>query len=573
MKRLIAAVSLLGSLAAVGHAMTPSLTTPIYNGVIASSQNVIVDMNAARIDYMSLTASYSSATLSTSTFVDGAKSSVNITLGSTSSYVSLGSSDTLTVSTNSALFATAGTISVNVSSAGPGPLTFSTLTINGVNIFPGTAVIVVSSTSYATWISTTINATVPNVTAAVVPLGGSTFTITCVNPGSFCNTYKVTSSTPALAVVDSTGTTTLGPAFFYNGADNGNFTISGPGFSKLYSEDVEWNADELGYSSNTAVSIANAINANQASLLTASTLTATTVLIVADNTGIVGNQYTLASSTGALTVGKATFIGGQAPASIAINGVTKTAGVNWTIGLSSVTASTGLVVAINSDPVLSTIIIATTNVTCPGCGIVYATATANGINNYPVTPSTGTIIVSSTNFTGGGVSAVNTSNNSLLLPSHGFATGTAVTFTTTAGTPPGKLFSGTNYFVVALDANDIQLASSYANATAVPPVVIGISTQTINGGGTFTVGPLAINGALGLSWYSSDDAVNYNVLMLPNNVTVSTVSFAPSAAAASTYWDFGQVNARYLELKIAGPTAGDYNLTVTPYGKSLANGY
>lgn len=64
------------------------------------------------------------------------------------------------------------------------------------------------------------------------------------------------------------------------------------------------------------------------------------------------------------------------------------------------------------------------------------------------------------------------SGNSLTAPSHGLSTGDGpVQFTTTVALPAG-LFSATNYWVIAVDANTIQLATTFQNAWVPTPVAV-----------------------------------------------------------------------------------------------------
>lgn len=452
MKKIILAVSLLVAIVGQSHAMTAALTSPIYSGPISSTQTINVDLNAARVDFLSVTASYSSATLSASAFTDGALSSVNITVNSTTTLAGVASTDFVNV-----------------------------LTTNGL-------------------------------TAAQITING--------NP-------------------------------IYN------------------------NGWRVNFASFTAIDIVTEVNAQPGYGVTASTSTSTQVKLTCIQTGTFCNNFTLAIvGTSSLTVTGATFSGGTDAGVLVVNGQRFIAGVNYALGTTAVTA-TNIAAAMNANSVLSGIVISTAP---NGSAILYSTATTIGINNYSVTISTPGnhpvgLTLSSNVYTGGSASAVQTSNNSLNLPSHGLANGTQVLFAKSAGTPPGVLISGTTYFAVVLDANDVQLASTLANATATPAVIVGISTQTTNGGGSFTLSPLAIASPLLLTWNASDDGVNFNPLTLPNNVTPTTITVAVTSGQASTYWDFGQINARYLQLKAQGPTAGAFNLTVTPYGKSQANGY
>lgn len=63
-----------------------------------------------------------------------------------------------------------------------------------------------------------------------------------------------------------------------------------------------------------------------------------------------------------------------------------------------------------------------------------------------------------------GVTGVNTSLDTLTIPSHGLSTGAAPTAVQSSGTIPGGLVAATEYWVIVVDANTIQLASSLQNA-------------------------------------------------------------------------------------------------------------
>ncbi|MEY5010866.1 MAG: hypothetical protein RLZZ253_2005 [Verrucomicrobiota bacterium] len=66
-------------------------------------------------------------------------------------------------------------------------------------------------------------------------------------------------------------------------------------------------------------------------------------------------------------------------------------------------------------------------------------------------------------------------DDKLTVTAHGFATGDSVVYVPGAGAEVGGLDAGTVYYVVALDANTIQLASSKANAQELTPVVLDLT--------------------------------------------------------------------------------------------------
>lgn len=84
------------------------------------------------------------------------------------------------------------------------------------------------------------------------------------------------------------------------------------------------------------------------------------------------------------------------------------------------------------------------------------------------------------NFTSGSVSG-----NSITVPAHGYSVGQLVTLTTAATLPTG-LAVNTSYYVIVIDANTIQLATSSANAAAGTAIVLSGA-----GSGSSTVVPTA----------------------------------------------------------------------------------
>jgi len=99
-------------------------------------------------------------------------------------------------------------------------------------------------------------------------------------------------------------------------------------------------------------------------------------------------------------------------------------------------------------------------------------------------------------------SAVTVGTEKITISSHKFETGDAVQVSTTGGLPTG-LSASTTYYVVDSGTNDIQLATTRANAIATPAVVIDLSSQgsgnhTISNYPTVTLGkyPLVFDGDL-----------------------------------------------------------------------------
>lgn len=96
--------------------------------------------------------------------------------------------------------------------------------------------------------------------------------------------------------------------------------------------------------------------------------------------------------------------------------------------------------------------------------------------------------------------AVNTATYVVNIPSHGLVTGLLGQMTTT-GTLPTGLSTATNYWIIAVDANNIAFASTLANANAGTKIAL-----TAQGSGNDTFTPTAIAGATMLYQVSQDGA-------------------------------------------------------------------
>ena len=97
-----------------------------------------------------------------------------------------------------------------------------------------------------------------------------------------------------------------------------------------------------------------------------------------------------------------------------------------------------------------------------------------------------------------GASDVNATTNQITMLNHGYTTGDSVTYSATGGTDTG-LSAGT-YFVIAVDTNTIQLASSLANANADTAVALtgdGTGEQISRAAGDGVAAAMIVNTAPG----------------------------------------------------------------------------
>lgn len=99
---------------------------------------------------------------------------------------------------------------------------------------------------------------------------------------------------------------------------------------------------------------------------------------------------------------------------------------------------------------------------------------------------------------------VTVEDSTVTITDHGFTTGLKIQLTTD-GTLPAPLLTATDYFVIVIDADTIQFASSFANAAAGTFIVIEDAGSV---GATNTVTPVALAGA-SVTFKKSNDAVNW----------------------------------------------------------------
>lgn len=545
MKRFLLALSILAVTTGAAIASSRSYSNTLVNEAGLAYNNTY-PLDVSSLKSVSMAAVYSTDTFSVASFTDGAPSTGSITVLSTASIHGVVGTNTLTIVSgkNSALAAAAGTDTVSVASNTVAALNGSYITLNGTIIkFGRDFFIGTSSNTTATSLSNAVNAMTPFTST----VSGSTVTISCNVAGVACNAYTLTSSAPTYLIV--------GKAKFTGGQDAVSFTLNG---FKL-KNGIDWSTGLS--STNTATSIVTA--ASSISGFTASA-SSNVVTISCTSSGTVCNSYTLTSSSAAaLLAGAGTFSGGVNPVRMAINGTVLTEGVDFNAITSSAVAAVNLSNAINANSTLAPLITASTG----PIGVVTLTSDSVGAGTkYSLWSSNyNGLRPFATAMYGGSSGAVVTTANELHLPAHGFTRALPVLYTKTAGTSPGTLVAGTTYFVVPVDANNIQLAASSANAVAGSPVV-GISTQAAAGAGSFKLTPLAYTGTAGFFWEASNDGSNYNP------VSVSSVTYSsPSSTPTSTLWDLGDINFKWLRLNATAPTTGALNLVVTVNGRSAGN--
>jgi hypothetical protein len=171
------------------------------------------------------------------------------------------------------------------------------------------------------------------------------------------------------------------------------------------------------------------------------------------------------------------------------------------------------------------------------------------------------------NWTGGGTvsavtlpfSDVDTSTDEFTEVGHGFETGLALQVSTDGGLP-NPLAVSTTYYVIKIDADTFQLATSLANANA--GTQIDITTQ---GTGNHTFTPLALAGSLQLQISNSPnagDAERQTDVVWINHGSPDAVA---SATGNLTY----EEDATYLWARfVYTPTSGQGSINIEVCGKS-----
>lgn len=546
MKKTIFAAIALVLVGAAAQAGAPVYTDDLVdNAGLSYSANFDVDLNnkaGSAVNQLSMQATISSASVTATNFTDGSKSTASITV---SNYSQLGinpATNTVTVGSTASLAPTKASASITISSNSA--LSDAYLVFNGHTYLEGRdwfKAATATGTALSLLSTLSQNSIVTFSTSGAGAVISGTATVT----GPVGNTYTLYSSTPTALAISS--------AAFSGGANDGLLgailTVNG----KPYANGISWNS----FDPVTGVSVSTRAAASIATLLgkisgISASAVSSVVYATATVAGSVGNTYTMSSNKAGLVVGGANFSAGRDTASITIDGVVLTNGVEWSAGASSVTAAKSISDAIVADPTLSTVMVSTWS-----GNVVFATSTITGTAaNFSLSSLTSAIAV--VGFTGGGPSNIDLAANTITVAGNALTTGRPVLYTKSAGTDPTPLAAGTTYYPIVVTAGSaFQLSYTSTGALAGLPIDLTAAAT----GGTFALTPLALTGSPSFKWQLSNDGSNFI------DINVSSVTFSSPYTSTSTYWDFGQVNMRYLRLKFTGPTTGGVSLSVKPNGK------
>lgn len=537
----------------------------VYNAALvnqtalAYSQNFVLNLNttpnASGIKALTAQAIYSSATLTTNTFTDGKVSTGAFTVVSTTSLVAANATDMITFPSTTLLTPQSATNKWTVTSAAG--LAGQYIMINGA-IFQDSLFDAPTASGTALGLANYLNSFYSNQFVSTVTTGGTVIFSTAAAGGTQGNQFTFFSSSPTALAAGSLN--------FVGGTNSAltaaSITVNGVRYHQGYI----WH--DTGISSTTAQSFHDTVLQFVPGITSTVTVSGGIGIISATATvaGTAGNGFTFSASTPAITFGSANFSGGQSPAQVCINGSCLTEGNQWNIGASSTTALTATSIASAINTALSTIVKAQAS----GSVVTSTSASVGTLSNYPLSSSTPTAITASgPAMVAGSNSAYTISTGVINIPNHGLTTGYGVTYSTnTSNTTVAPLVNNTVYYAIFVDANDIELATSLANAKA--GTFITLTSSSTVGPHTFTLTPAVFSGTAGLQWQVSNDPAcltgfqNYTTNAL--GVAISSITFATPFTAGSTSWNLGPVGYACIQAAITGPSTGGWAIKVNVNG-------
>lgn len=493
---------------------------------------------------LSMQVTYTSTTFSNSTFEDGRQSTGSITVAS-NDISSAAAVNTLTVPATAMLLGTPATAQITV-------LSTESLTTAVISLNNGSQTLIfrqgfewltgATSTHTAQNIATAINGQA-GLAASRGDGASAVVYSTATSVGGFGNDFTLTLS----------ANTSLSTTTWSGGVDrallNTIIAFNGDGVRNGY----QW-SDESNTSTGTAASIATWLNNYGVIRATA---TGSVVFATATVGNLVGNTFTLASSSLDLVIASPFFTGGQSGGSVSVNGVTFTEGVDFFVGNVSSNTAANLATAIENSS-------ATTGVHAQAAAsLITSTSIIVGTSaNYAMTTSTpSALTLAGALMTGGSNSAFSINSSLISLPSHGFTTALQILY---SGTPViDGLTTGTTYFAVVVNVDNIRLSSTSVVAQSGNGIVI-TSSHTGTTFNTYTLAPLVWEQGLASAIFQvSNDGVNWaDYLTTALGISVSSQTFVAAIPATTEIQDFGPINYKWLRYNIIGPTSGGVDLNV-----------
>ena len=191
--------------------------------------------------------------------------------------------------------------------------------------------------------------------------------------------------------------------------------------------------------------------------------------------------------------------------------------------------------------------------------IIFATSTAVNISgNYKFTSSTPTALIVD-GLSGGKSSDIDYTLDKINI-ANSYPTGLSLLFRVVSGAAPTGLTAETTYYAIAGDGTYLQVATTKANAVLGTPVDLVYVTAL----SSFTFIPAPMSTQYAFKWFGSDDGTNFYDLSL------TSVTITATTSASNTLWDFGKINYEYLKCSVKAGAYGAINLILKGFGRSVA---
>lgn len=331
-------------------------------------------------------------------------------------------------------------------------------------------------------------------------------------------------------------------------------------------------------SSMTACDMAGKMNASTPFLSTCAVNNATGIIYsTAPTYGSTYNQYSIQSSS-ITAISSAAFSGGVDNAQLCINGTCLQANRNWYPTASVATTTDSLYRAINSS---FTIVVATG---VGATGVIYTTATTVGANNYAIVSSSNVPLkisgsvtqtgagVGTGAYAGGTAASFTIGNPIVTIANHKLSSAMGVYVSSTAGT--NKLFwststvggtkqefkQGTTYYAIPLTLNTVEFAETSTGAVAGLPIIWS-SSQAVTTTDTYTLNISTVVGPFSYGTWVGNDGSNFVQVGSTNSWTVYPV------VSSATFYDFGTIDYKWLQLRVVGPTSGAVSVNTSLHGE------
>ena len=283
------------------------------------------------------------------------------------------------------------------------------------------------------------------------------------------------------------------------------------------------------------------------------------VMTYSTNSFAAGTFTSGSTSSGTVTVLSTTGLSGLP---LSIGGVTITAGTDYPVGADVNTTALYLsqVIDCSTSPFKYLVTAATAGATV-GLTSVYIGG------NYAMHSGNAAVLEISTAMGLGTGASYNAVTDVIQIASHGFTPGLPVLYTIGTVAISG-LTNATTYYASVIDADHIYLATTSALAVAGVyhvDITVQLASATAR---TYTLTPLKMEDSTAVvAWQASNDNSQY-FAFVSSAATAASVTIASTTSSGYSYWDFGNVDFRYLRQLVTGPSTGGVVLRTIVHAKN-----